>query len=108
VIEVLILHKETGTQLGRINIENVSGVDDEHGDYSVKFGVERIASVGIHRRSVLNFPRKQYNVLALLRQALNTLEPYELKLDGEYHTRRYKRKSGLLFQEMLEARRDGF
>jgi len=82
MIEVIIRHQGTEVELGRIEIENVS--DDgaaEFGNYSVRFGVERIGSVGVHQRGILNFPRTKYNVLALLLQALNTLDPPELELD---------------------------
>ena len=98
MIEVVIRHKESGAELGRITIENLT--DDGNADvadYSVQFGVEKIGSVGLHRRGVLAFPRKQYNVLALLRQALATLEPAELELEGDYEDRTYKKhRLGLL------------
>lgn len=81
MIEVIIRHKGSKAELGRIEIENVGGTEDE-GDYSVRFGVERIKAVGIHRRGFLSFPRKKYNVMALLLQALNTLEPDELELES--------------------------
>lgn len=94
MIEVVIRHKESGAELGRIEIENVSeqaSVFDETADYSVSIGVERIKSVGLHRRGIINFPRRKYNVLALLRQALETLEPEDLELDGPYEERTYRK-----------------
>lgn len=81
MIEVRITHD--GEEIGLIQIERVGDRLGGDADYSIKFGVERIASVGTHRRAMLAFPRRQYNVLALLRQALNTLEPDELKLEGD-------------------------
>lgn len=105
MIEVLIRHKESGVELGRIDIENVTDGDGDHADYSINFGVDRIGAVGVHRRSIFHFPRKQFNVLALVRQVLNTLEPEELKFDGEYHERTYGRREGRLLQKMLEAGR---
>lgn len=83
VIEVVIRQQGTDIELGRIEIEHLSDDDGERGNYSVRFGVERIGRVGIHQRGVLGFPRKKYNVLALLLQALNTLEPSDLELDDE-------------------------
>lgn len=79
-IEVVLTHQETGTVLGKITIENVSG-DDTHADYSVKFAADRLGAIGLQRRAVYAFPRTKYNVLALLLQALNTLEPPELELE---------------------------
>lgn len=81
MIEVLIRHKGSQTELGRIEIENISDEASDLGDYSIKFAVERVAAVGLHRRSMLAFPRRRYNVLGLLLQALNTLAPDELRLE---------------------------
>lgn len=84
MIEVIIRHKASKVELGRIDIENVS--DDGAGDfanYSVRFGVERLGAIGVHQRGISQFPRTKYNVLALLLQALNTLEPSDLELDGD-------------------------
>lgn len=87
MIEVVIRHKESGAELARIDIENLSGVGTETADYSVRFGVEKGDSVGIHQRGIFNFPRTRYNVLALLLQALNTLRPEDLEWDGEWEQR---------------------
>ncbi|QEM40884.1 MAG: hypothetical protein [Phage AS32] len=103
MIEVIIRHKESKTELGRIEIENLTDGDGDYADYSIRFGVERIGAVGIHQRSIINFPRKQFNVLALVRQALKTLEPEELKFDGEYHYRSYGNREGSLLRRMLGA-----
>jgi hypothetical protein len=83
MIEVIIRHAESDAELGRITIENVSDLqDDEYADYSVRFGVDRAEGLGIHQRGIYKFPRHRYNVFGLLRQALNTLEPSDLELDG--------------------------
>lgn len=79
-IEVRIMHVGTGTELARIEIENVDTDKDEFGTYSIKFATDRCGAVGLHKRSLYAFPRLKYNVLALLLQALNTLEPDELEL----------------------------
>lgn len=81
MIEVIIRHQGTQQELGRITIENTGGTE-ELGDYAIKFGVEKIASVGIHTRGIWGFPRLQYNVLALLKQALDSLDEDELRLKG--------------------------
>lgn len=80
MIEVVIRHKGSNTELGRIEIENVSNRGYE-ADYSVRYMVERVKGIGIHQRPMMSFPRAQYNVLALLLQALNTLSEDELRLD---------------------------
>jgi hypothetical protein len=81
VIEVHITTKGGKQELGKIEIENVATYPDGTGDYSVRFAVDRVHAVGIHQRLLGNFPRLEYNVLALILQALNTLEPEELKLE---------------------------
>ena len=83
MIEVIIRHKGSKTELGRIEIENTELGDTELGTYAVRFAVDRIAEVGLHNRAIHNFPRLKFNVLALLRQALATLEEEELKLPDE-------------------------
>lgn len=90
MIEVLIRHKESGAELGRIDIENIHA-EGEFGNYSVRFGVEKIGSVGVHQRGIINFPRTKYNVLALLLQALKSLDPPELELQGDFDQRMYKK-----------------
>ena len=87
MIEVIILHKETQTELARLEIENVTPGDGEYADYSVQLGVEKGRSVGVHQRGIFGFPRKQYNVLALVLQALNSLDPRDLQFDGEWDLR---------------------
>jgi hypothetical protein len=93
-IEVVIRHKGSEVELARIEIENV-GVspyvegDTVHstGDYSIRFGVHKGEGTGLHQRGIYGFPRTKFNVLALLLQALNTLEPSELEFVGEWDTR---------------------
>ncbi len=83
MIEVTIVHTGSGVELGRVTIENVQMNADGTADYSVRFGVDRHEAFGVHQRAVFGFPRKNYNVFGLLLQALNTLDPRELELDGE-------------------------
>jgi hypothetical protein len=88
MLEVIIRHTGSQAELAKITIENVSDDGDgEFANYSVRFGVEKGRSVGLHQRGLLNFPRKKYNVFALLLQALNTLDPSELEFDGEWDQR---------------------
>lgn len=69
-------------ELAYIKIEKEADYGDGTADYAVSFAVDRAQSqVGLHRRAVLNFPRLEYNALALLLQALNTLDASELELE---------------------------
>lgn len=86
-IEVVIRHKGSKVELAHIEIENLSVSGGEYGDYSVRFGVHKGEGLGLHQRGIFGFPRRKYNVLALLLQALNTLEPRELEFVGEWDTR---------------------
>jgi hypothetical protein len=86
-IEVVIRHKGTEVELAHIEIENLSYQNAETADYSVRFGVHKGEGTGLHQRGIYAFPRRKYNVLALLLQALNTLEPTELEFVGEWDTR---------------------
>ena len=95
MIEVIIRHKGSKVELARIEIENLTGAVDE-ADYSVRFGVERGTGVGLHRRMVQRFPRMKYNVLALIKQALATLEEDELKLDTPHMDVSKMRKGNIL------------
>lgn len=86
---VVTLQVEPGEyEIGRIEIENVQVNEDGTADYAIRFGVEKIAGVGMHTRAIFGFPREKYNVLALLRQALETLEPEDLELNGSWENRR--------------------
>ena len=85
MIEVFV--KKDGQQIARIQIENITNKEDlkdGFGDYEVKFAVERGNAVSMHRRLIFGFPRKRYNVLALVRQALHTLEERELYLERDF------------------------
>ena len=79
MIEVIISDEDG--ELGRITLERLTDHADSSSDYSVRFAVERIGAVGLHQRSLYNFPRLRYNVLALLLQALQTLDKNELELE---------------------------
>ena len=85
-IEVIVRHKGTEVELARIEIENIGG-DTEYGDYSVRLLAHKGQGTGVHQRGITEFPRRRYNVLALLLQALNTLGPSELEFEGEWDTR---------------------
>lgn len=86
MIEVFIVHD--GEPLGHIEIKNVTPADkptwDEFADYTVRYGVDRGTAVGVHSRVLYGFPRKYYNVFALVLQALNSLDEKELKLERDY------------------------
>lgn len=83
MIEVIILKDDE--PLAHVQIKKVvESVDGQFADYSVKYAVERGSAVGLHQRSIDLFPRMHYNVLALVRQALLTLEPKELKLEDGF------------------------
>lgn len=79
-------HVGSNKELAKITVENVSDEAGEFGNYSVQIGVEKGKSVGIHQRGLIGFPRKKYNVLGLLLQALLTLDARELEWDGEWET----------------------
>ena len=81
MIEVTIT--KNGEPLAHIQIVN-SNNDLELADYNIKYAVERGSAVGTHVRNIHNFPRKKYNVLALLRQALMTLDQKELLLERDF------------------------
>lgn len=79
MIEVEI--KLNGEILARMEIKSESLAEEDLADYSVKYAVERGSAIGLHKRMLYGFPRKRYNALALLRQALMTLEEKELELE---------------------------
>lgn len=84
MIEVHIYRTDDEHQeaLAIVRIERLDAYDvPEAGDYSVRFAVERVGAVGLHQRQIIGFPRLKYNVLALVKQALETLEPSELELE---------------------------
>lgn len=84
MIEVIVRHVGSNKELAKITIENVSDSAGEFGNYSVRFGVEKGRSVGVHQRGLVGFPRMKFNVLGLLLQALLSLDPRELEWDGEW------------------------
>ena len=79
MIEVTI--SDEGGELGKITLEKIADHPDGSADYSARFAVDRVGAVGIHQRHLDNFPRLEYNALALLLQALNTLTEQELRLE---------------------------
>jgi hypothetical protein len=83
MIEVYIC--KDGEPLAQIEIKNTGLVHvGDLADYTVRFGVDRGSAVGVHSRTMYGFPRKHLNVLALVRQALNTLDEKELSLEPGY------------------------
>lgn len=81
MIEVII--RSGRKELGRIRIENVTATAAEYGDYAAQFGVDTGDGWAVYQRRVEHFPRKRYNVLALLRLALSALEEKDLSLDTD-------------------------
>ena len=79
MIKVILIGEEG--ELGKITLEKITDHPDGSADYSARFAVDRVGAVGIHQRRLDNFPRLEYNVLALLLQALNTLDESELRLE---------------------------
>jgi hypothetical protein len=85
VIEVKITCK--GSDLGLVRISNIDMNKDGTADYVVEIIVERGDSIGIHNRVIHSFPRSEYNVLGLLKQALETLSEEEFRFSGDFHTK---------------------
>jgi hypothetical protein len=83
MIEVRIT-KSNGHELAKIEIENMPPHSEREGNYAIRFGVDAaLGEVALFQRYIERFPRTQYNVLALLRQALETLTEEDLRLaDG--------------------------
>lgn len=79
MIKVILIGEEG--ELGKITLEKITDHPDGSADYSARFAVDRVGAVGIHQRRLDNFPRLEYNSLALLLQALNTLTEQELRLE---------------------------
>lgn len=80
------------TEIGRVDIINTEVLPDGTADYLAQFGVERIGAVGLHTRTIRAFPRLKFNVLALLKQVLDTLDPRELELENEVDPRDLARR----------------
>jgi len=71
-------------ELAHIRMENLTtSTDPEYGDYSVQIAVNTGAGVAMYQRAVHNFPRKRFNVLGLMKIALDTLNEKELYLDAD-------------------------
>jgi hypothetical protein len=67
-----------------INTYSVGTRADQVGDYSIQFVVDNGAGeVFAVQRKVEQFPRKKYNVLALLQLGLDALEEKEFQLADE-------------------------
>lgn len=97
MLEVNLTTRSGELELGRVLITNIEMHDDDTADYSVQFAVERCGAVGLHQRVIRHFPRTKYNALALLLQALNTLDPKELELeDGTDSSDLARRQRGTL------------
>lgn len=90
MIEVLVTDEHG--ELGKLRIEQTAIHRDGTADYSIQFAVDRLGAVGLHQRAVYRFPCNQMNVLALLRQALNTLDEKELRLEPEPRTSNMARR----------------
>jgi len=95
LIEVNITSKNGTHELGLIRIQNMETNDPEFGDYSIEFAVDTGEGFAAYQRSIYKFPRKDYNVLGLLRLALSTLEEKELSLDGDPDKSRPHGNAGL-------------
>lgn len=82
-------------ELARIEIENVTGSTQETGEYSVRFVVDTGSGPAIYQRRIDSFFRRRYNVLALLRIALDTLMEKELSLDRDpdaHHSEQHRKR----------------
>jgi hypothetical protein len=83
VIEIKVTTHNGETELAKMEIERVGG-NRWSGNYTVRIVVNRgKRSFGIHQRGFDYFSRIEYNVLGLIRQALNTLDEKELRLESD-------------------------
>lgn len=82
-----------GNELCLIEIEFVDGTTAQ-GDYAVRFISERGTAIGIHARTIHDFPRTKYNSLGLLLQALQTLDESELQLESDYSRHMARQQRG--------------
>jgi hypothetical protein len=84
MIEVFITMD--GEPIGHIEIKNITPDRSlyDFADYEVKYAVERGSAVGVHKRILYGFPRRYYNVLALVLQSLNALNEKDLKLERDF------------------------
>lgn len=88
MIEVNIKTSDGQHELARITIEKQPSDKKEYGDYSLRFAVDTGEGFATYQRSAYNFPREKYNVLGLIKLALETLEEKELTLDAKPDARR--------------------
>ena len=72
-------------ELARVRITRAQMTfDGKHADYIIEFAVDTAGdSLAIYTKTVWNFPRKDLNVLALIRLALESMTEEELRLDGD-------------------------
>lgn len=86
MIRAQILHEDSDgvvTEIAAVRIERMDS-GDLYSDYVAEFVLNRgSGNTGLHRRSVLSYPRRKYNGLALLYQAIKTLDREALELDGD-------------------------
>lgn len=90
MIEVYIVRN--GEPVGHIELARKSPTvpDDgviisDYSDYTVRYAIDRgDGTMGAHSRVIYGFPRKYYNSLALVLQALNALNEKDLKLEREF------------------------
>lgn len=85
MIEVHI--SKDGEPLGHMEIERTTdknGQLENWATYKIKYAVERGTAVGLHTRVIYGFPRKYYNVLGLVLQALDALNEKDLKLERNF------------------------
>jgi hypothetical protein len=89
MIEVEI--KNDGVTLATIEITRmptrprlVSEEPNEFSDYKIHYKIERGTAAGLHKRIIYGFPRKYYNVFALVLQSLNALNEKDLKLERDF------------------------
>lgn len=70
-------------EIARMRIENLEEGDDSNfGNYAVEIAVDNCnGEMKILQRSFFHFPRTKLNALALILQALNTLEEKEFYLE---------------------------
>ena len=81
MIEVSV--KVNGVEVAVAEIVNVKMHDDGTADYVATFEVDRMGARGRHRKPLFGFPRTQYNVLGLLKLALDSLHPRDLELETD-------------------------
>lgn len=89
MIEVII--KNDGRQMAHIRIKKVKAMQrtpeekpGEFADYKINYQVDRGTGAGMHVRMIYGFPRKYFNVLALVLQSLNALNEKDLKLERDF------------------------